>query len=92
MTTGTKVRNEKKPSRGRVPKNVEPWAGHASPIAIAPEKPNLSTSYGVHVDRERQLAVFTDFWFAVVRYQILKGHSDNGADSKVKCNTLGFNE
>lgn len=78
MTTGTKVRNKKQsPSRG-IPKRITPMKGPASPKTVAPVTRNLSTSYGVHVDRERQLAVFTDFWFVAVRYQILKGFSDNG--------------
>lgn len=88
MTTGTKVRNEKKPSGVGIPKNVKPSAGHASPMAIAHGEPNLSTSSGVHADRERQLAVFTDFWFAVVRHQILKGFSDNG----LACEVLGVSD
>jgi hypothetical protein len=85
MTTRAKVRSEKQPPRSSVPKKVERWAGHAIPTPIALEKQNLSTSYGVHVDRERQLAVFTDFWYAVVRYQILKGYSDNGLARDVLC-------
>lgn len=81
MTTGTKVRNQKQPLVRGVPKNIQPAKGPASPKTVAPVTQNLSTSYGVHVDRERQLAVFTDFWFAAVRHQILKGLSDNGLAS-----------
>lgn len=81
MTTGTKVRNKKQsPIRG-VPKKIASAKRQASPKPVAPVKQNFSTLYGVHVDRERQLAVFTDFWFAAVRYQILKGLSDNGLAS-----------
>lgn len=42
----------------------------------------------MHADRERQLAVFTDFWFAAVRYQILNGLSDNG----LACDVLGVSD
>lgn len=81
MTTGTKVRNENQPSGRGVPKKIAPAKRQANPKPVAPAKQKLSTSYGVHVDRERQLAVFTDFWFVAVRYQILKGLSDNGLAS-----------
>ena len=81
MTTGTKVRNPKQPPSRGVPKKIAPARGQASPKPVASLKRTLSTSYGVHVDRERQLAVFTDFWFVAVRYQILKGLSDNGLAS-----------
>src|SRR6218665_2546620 len=81
MTMGTKVRNQKQSSGGAVPKKIGPAKGQASSTTVTPVKQNLSTSYGVHVDRERQLAVFTDFWFAAVRHQILKGLSDNGLAS-----------
>lgn len=81
MTTGTKVRNQKQPPSRGVPKKIAPAKSQASAKIVAPATQNLSTSYGVHVDRERQIAVFTDFWFVAVRYQILKGLSDNGLAS-----------
>ena len=81
MTTGTKVRNQKQSAGRGVPKKIAPTKMQVGPKPVAPLKQNLSTSYGVHVDRERQLAVFTDFWFAAVRHQILKGLSDNGLAS-----------
>lgn len=88
MTTKIKVRIGKGTSVGGVPKSGCPSVSQRSAAAVDHERSGQRTSSGVHSDLERQLAVFTDFWFAAVRYQILKGFSDN----HLACEVLGVSD